>query len=96
MSFYYIGNPDPEDPHRWTYNTSVHSTIVILDALRRAGFNAQVLKNSESIAPYLDEIDVSKPGATREEVEQVCASVDSNPKSAKPPPSGPHARRFSL
>jgi hypothetical protein len=94
MSFYFIGHPDPENPHRWTYNTGVHSTMRILEALREHGFHAVALKNSESIAPYLDEIDVSKPGATREEVEQVCAAADSG--SAHPEPPKPRSRRFSI
>ncbi len=95
MSFYFIGQPDPEDPHRWTYNTGVHSTMAIVEALKQAGFTALTLKNSESIAPYLDELDISKAGATREDVERICAAADPELKPSRPPPGTP-ARRFSL
>ena len=94
MSFYYIGNPDPEDPYRWTYNTSVTSTKAILQALRRAGFHVVLLKNSESVSPYLDELDLSKPRATREEVERICASADPAPKGTRLPSAKRKPKRF--
>jgi hypothetical protein len=87
MSFYFIGSPDPENPHRWTYNTSVKSTSAILKALRRAGFRAEIVQTTESITPYLNELDIAKRGATREQVEAICAAADPGPKAARPPPA---------
>lgn len=94
MSFYFIGNPDPENPHRWTYNTSVTSTKAILQALHRAGFHVVLLKNSESVSPYLDELDISKPRAMRKDVERICAAADSAPKGSRPPLTKENPKRF--
>jgi hypothetical protein len=96
MSFYFIGNPEPENPHRWTYNTSVTSTKPIVAALRRAGFHVVQLKSSESVSPYLDELDISKPRGTREELEKICAAADPNPKSSRSPVAKEPPRRFRL
>ncbi len=87
MSFYYIGNPDPENPYRWAYNTSVASTPAILRALRKSGYHVELVQSTESVTPYLAEIDITKRGATREEVEEICLSVDPAPKTVavKPP-----------
>ncbi|OHE89648.1 MAG: hypothetical protein A3G75_10300 [Verrucomicrobia bacterium RIFCSPLOWO2_12_FULL_64_8] len=94
MSYYFIGHPEPENLHRWTFNTSVRSTQAILKALHRAGFRAVVVANSESVSPYLDEIDIAKAGATREDVERICAAAD----KVRPPgvPSLEKRRRFSI
>ena len=94
MSYYFIGHPEPENRHRWTYNTGVHSTEAILAALHQAGFHAVLVANSESVSPYLDEIDVTKPGATREDVDRICAAAD----LARPSgiPSLENRRRFSI
>ena len=94
MSFYFIGNPNPDNPHRWTYNTSVASTKAILQALHRAGFHVVLLKNSESVSPYLDELDISKPRATREEVERICAAADPSPRGGRPPSAKGNPKRF--
>ena len=96
MSYYFISNPDPEDPHRWVYNTSVNSTRAILKALDKGGFHVVMLKNSESISPYLDELDISKPGATREQVEQICASADPAPKASRPSSAKESPKRFRI
>ncbi len=93
MSFYYLGQPDPEDPHRWAFNIGVNSTRAILDALHQAGFRVSLVRNSESISPYLDELDISKPGATREEVEQVCAAADPAPRPGWPLPAKGGAKK---
>ena len=96
MSFYYIGNPAPENPHRWTYNTSVTSTKAIVAALRKAGFHVVQLKSSESVSPYLDELDITRPRATREEVEQVCAAADPTPKGSRSPAAKEQPKRFRI
>jgi hypothetical protein len=85
MSYYFIGTLDPRNPSRWTFQTSVKSTGVILNALRDAGFSVSVVQSSESVSPFLDELDISKPGATREEVEAICESVDPLRIVAAPP-----------
>jgi len=87
MSFYYIGNPDPDNPYRWAYNISVASTAAILKALGRAGCLVQAVESTESITPYLTEINVSKRGATREQIDEICAGADPAPKSENPPPA---------
>lgn len=94
MSYYFIGKPDPENPHRWTYNTSVSSTKVLREALRKAGFHVVLLKTSESVSPYLDELDISKPRATREQVEEICAAADPAPKTARPLAAKEIPKRF--
>jgi hypothetical protein len=76
MSYYFIGTLDPRNQSRWTFQTSVKSTSSILNALREAGFNVSVTQGSESVSPFLDELDISKPGATRQEVEAICESID--------------------
>lgn len=86
MSYYYIGTLDPRNPSRWTYQTSVKSTGAILDALRAAGFSVSVVQGSESVSPFLDELAISKPGGTRDEVEAICESIDPT-RTIAPPPS---------
>jgi hypothetical protein len=87
MSYYYIGTLDPRNPSRWNYQVSVKSTGAILSALREAGFSVFVVQGSESVSPFLDELAISKPGATREEVEAICESVDpTRTIAASPPP----------
>jgi hypothetical protein len=82
MSFYFIGNPDPKNPYRWIYSTSTGATPAIFNALHRAGFHVALMKSTESVAPYLEELDISKRGAKREDVEAICALAD--PGMAKP------------
>jgi hypothetical protein len=82
MSFYFIGNPDPENPYRWIYSTSTSSTPAIFNALHRAGFQVTLMKSTESVAPYLEELDISKRGAKREDLEAICAMAD--PGAVKP------------
>jgi len=96
MSYYFIGNPEPENPHRWTYNTSVTSTKAIVAALRKAGFHVVQLKSSESVSPYLDELDVSKPRATREQLEEICAAADPTPRSSRSPVAKEPPKRFRI
>jgi hypothetical protein len=85
MSYYYIGTLDPRNPGRWTFQTSVKSTGAIISALRNAGFSVSVVQGSESVSPFLDELNISKPGATREEVEVICESIDPTRTIAAPP-----------
>jgi hypothetical protein len=85
MSYYYIGTLDPRNPGRWTYQTSVKSTEAILNALRAAGFSVSVVQGSESVSPFLDELAISKPGATREDVDAICESIDPTRTIAAPP-----------
>jgi hypothetical protein len=98
MSYYYIGSLDPRNPSRWTFQTSVKSTGAILSALREAGFSVSVVQNSESVSPFLDELDISKPGATRGDVEAICESIDPTrpigapPSQQEPPPDFPRRR----
>ncbi len=94
MSFYYIGNPDPENPYRWAYNTSVGSTSAIIQALRQAGCYVQTVESTESITPYLTELDISRRGATREQIEEICTTADPNPKAASPSPARDNPRFF--
>ena len=94
MSYYFIGNPDPEDPCRWAFNTSVNSTQALVEALQKAGFHVVIIQNSESISPYLGELDISKPGATREEVEKICKAVDVAPPKSTRPRFGDRNARF--
>jgi hypothetical protein len=96
MSFYFIGNPDAGNSHRWTYNTSVTSTKAILKALRKAGFDVVQLKSTESVSPYLDELDISKPRGTREQLEQICAAADPAPKGGRPPAARVSPKRFRI
>ena len=96
MSYYFIGNPEPENPHRWTYNTSVTSTKAIVAALRRAGFLVVQLKSSESVSPYLDELDISKPRATREQLEEICAAADPTPRPSRSPVAKEPPKRFRI
>ena len=91
MSFYFIGNPDPKNAHRWIYSTSVNATTAIFDALHRAGFQVVLLKTTESVSPYLEELDISKRGAKREDVEAICARADPGP-APQGPPKGPQGR----
>jgi hypothetical protein len=90
MSYYFIGPSDPRNPGRWTYQTSVKSTSVIIRALRDAGFQVTVRSGSESISPFLDELEISKPDGSRDELEEVCESVD--PTRTAPPAAPSRAR----
>jgi hypothetical protein len=85
MSYYFIGALDPRNPSRWTFQTSVKSTGAILNALRDAGFSVSVVQGSGSVSSFLDELDISKPGATREDVEAICESIDPTRTIAAPP-----------
>jgi hypothetical protein len=92
MSFYYIGNPDPENPYRWAYNTGVASTAAIIKALRQAGYRVRTVQSTESVTPYLTELEISKRGGTREQIEEICAAVDPAPKATPPSLAGDNPR----
>ncbi len=93
MSFYYIGKPDPENPYRWAYNTSVAATAAILKALRHAGCHVELVQTTETVTPYLAELDVSKRGATRGQIDEICAAADPAPRPT-PRPSAQGNRGF--
>ena len=94
MSYYYIGTLDPRNPSRWNYQVSVKSTGAIISALRNAGFSVSVVQGSESVSPFLDELNISKPGATREDVEAICESIDPTRTIAASPLPGETPRGF--
>ncbi len=94
MSFYYIGKPDPENPYRWAYNTSVAATAAILKALRKAGCHVELVQTTETVTPYLAEIDVFKRGATREQIDEICTAADPAPRPTPRPSAEGNARYF--
>ena len=93
MSFYFISQPDSQNPNRWLYNIGTASSTAILQALRDAGFNAQPVQSTLSVMPFLVEVDISKIGATREDLEKTMQAADPKPRPTPAVKSAPRVRR---
>ncbi len=85
MSYYFISKPDPQNPHRWIYNIGVQTADAVTQALREAGYDVQTVHTTESVTPYLNEVDIYKAGGSREEVERIMAAADPGHQPAEEP-----------